>query len=132
MKRPRNKFIVSGVAVFGIAVLVASGFALKRPVLEEWYLWKLDSENDEERKVAAEKLGEMGSVRAIPPLVEILQPEPGEPNLLHYTGQALARIGPPSVPALIRLFRDESEDRQKRWVARKERSEETPKKCSTK
>lgn len=117
MERPSNKFIVSAVAVLSVVVLVAAAFALKRPILEQWYLWELDSEDEEERKLAAEKLGELRSVRAISPLIKILrgeyvfpgEPNPGEPLILHYCSEALARIGAPAVPSLIEIFSDKIE-----------------------
>ena len=141
MKRPRNKFIVYAVAVFGIAVLVASGFALKRPVLERWYLSKLASaERYSERKSLARKLGEIHSVKAIPQLIGLVRlqarerPEgewrpqltvgdtilgPPSASLLHKAnedhshstqyevGNAMVRIGRPSVHDLIRGLKDE-------------------------
>jgi HEAT repeat protein len=75
MKPPSKKVkaIVSAVAVVGVAVLVGAGFALKRPILERWYLWELDSEDDEQRKLAAQKLGELESVKAVPKLLQVLR-----------------------------------------------------------
>ena len=64
MKRPSNKLIVCGVAVFGIAVLLAAAFALRRPILEQWYLWKLESGDSEQQWAAAAKLAKIGSKRA--------------------------------------------------------------------
>ena len=98
-------------------MLVAAGFAFKRPILEQWYLWELESEDEQERKLAAEKLGELRSVRAIPSLIRILrgeyvfpgEPNPGEPLILHYSSEALARIGAPAVPSLIEIFSDKIE-----------------------
>ena len=49
----------------GLVVFVLAGVALKHRAVEQWYLWKLESEDEEERKLAAEKLAEMCSVRAI-------------------------------------------------------------------
>ena len=64
MKRPSTKLIVFSVTVVGIAVLVASGFALKRPILKQWYIWKLESQWKEERWAAARELGKLGSSAA--------------------------------------------------------------------
>ena len=104
MKRPSKKLIVVSVAVLSMVVLVASGFALKRPILEQWYLWELDSEDEQERKLAAEKLGELHSVRAIPRLTELFRTEPIEEPHLPYSAKALAKIGKPAVPALCNLL----------------------------
>ena len=73
MKRPSKELIVSAVAVLGIAAFVLAGLALKPVILEQWYIWKLDSEDEEERKLAAEKLGEMGLVTAVPVILGIFQ-----------------------------------------------------------
>ena len=54
MKRPGKKFIVSTVVVVGIAVVLAAGVALKPAILEQWYLLKLESEDEQDRKLAAE------------------------------------------------------------------------------
>ena len=53
----------------GIAVLVIAGLVAKDSLVEFYWLSKLDSEIEAERKVAAIKLGEMKSVRAVPRLV---------------------------------------------------------------
>ena len=73
MKPWSKKAVLSLSVVSGIVVVVAAGFALKRPVLEQWYLWQLESEDEQERKSAAERLGEMGSVRAMPVILGIFQ-----------------------------------------------------------
>ncbi len=50
-------------------MLVIAGYAFWDKAVEQWYIWKLESEDGQERKLAAEKLGEMGSVRAVPSLM---------------------------------------------------------------
>ncbi len=72
MNCPSRKVIVYAVAVFGIAVLVASGFALKPAILEQWYLLKLESEDEESRKDAAANLAELGAVGAVPVMLKLL------------------------------------------------------------
>ena len=99
MKSRRSNVIVSTVGVLGLAVLVAAGATFQRPLLERWYLWRLDSKNEAERKVGAQKLGEIGSLKAIPRLLEIFRQE-GRYQVLHWSGQALSDIGPEAVRAL--------------------------------
>ncbi len=53
----------------GVLVLAIAGYASRDLAVEQWYIWKLESEDEQERKLAAEKLGEMGSVRAVPSLM---------------------------------------------------------------
>ncbi len=62
-----------GVAVVGAMVIVWAGIAFEEKLVEQWYLWKLDSAEEEEQKLAAEMLGQMKSRRAIPRVVEILR-----------------------------------------------------------
>ncbi len=61
MKRWSKKVIVVSVAVLGIAVFVAAAVALKRPIVEQWYLWKLESGDREQQWATAAKLAQMGS-----------------------------------------------------------------------
>lgn len=75
MKATKSKRLTHLTISLGVVVLVAAGFAFKRPILEQWYLWELESEEEQERKLAAEKLGELRSVRAIPSLIKILRGE---------------------------------------------------------
>ncbi len=72
MKSRSKKVIVYAVAVFGIAVLVAAALALKPVILEQWYLLKLESEDEESRKDAAANLAELGAVGAVPVMLKLL------------------------------------------------------------
>jgi len=54
----------------GLAVLVATGIALKDRILEEYWLSELDHGGDEARRAAVERLGLMRSERAAPLVVE--------------------------------------------------------------
>ena len=65
-----------GVVVVGAMVIVWAGIAFEEKLVEQWYLWKLDSGEEKEQELAAEKLGQMRSSRAIPRLVEILRRAP--------------------------------------------------------
>ncbi len=70
MKVRRGKLVGLGAVVVGIGVLLVAGFASKRLILEEWYVSKLQSTDQETRENAAKALGEYGSVRSIPPLMK--------------------------------------------------------------
>ncbi len=65
-----------GVVVVGAMVIVWAGIAFEEKLVEQWYLWKLDSAEEKEQELAAEKLGQMRSIRAVPRLVEILRRTP--------------------------------------------------------
>ena len=94
----------------GLLVLVVAGVALKDRAIEQWYLWKLESEDEEDRKAAAEQLGDMGSLRAIPLLKQRFRKEPGTValNKLSYSGKALVMIGSPAIPVFVEGLKDES------------------------
>lgn len=119
MKRSNKKVIVVSVAVVGIAVFVTAGFALRRPILEQWYLWKLESEDVDERKYAAERLAEMASVRAIPRLIELFQRETKRKGVVSVALVALPTIAraigesgseaKEAVSALVEALEDESQ-----------------------
>ena len=72
MKPRSKKAIVLLVIVSGVVVLVAAGFAFKRPLLEQWYVWQVESGGEEQKEVALEKLEEMGSVKAVPHFLELI------------------------------------------------------------
>ena len=72
----RGRRVTIGSVVVGAVVIVWAGFTFEEKVLEQWYLWKLESAEEEEVELAAERLGEMRSRRAIPQLVEILRRAP--------------------------------------------------------
>ena len=72
----RKKAVLVSALVLGSIAFLVAVLALKGPVLEQWYLWRLESEDEEQRKVAATSLGDMKSRRAIPQLVEMFKREP--------------------------------------------------------
>lgn len=55
----------------GIAVVVVGAIAVSDPVVEWWYLRQVRSGSPEAKEAAARKLGALGSVRAIPALLEM-------------------------------------------------------------
>ncbi len=111
-----------GLVVLGIASATIAYLALKRPVLEQSYLWELESEYEPNRIAAATRLGNMQSTKAISPLIELLQQDHAnggdrirKPVKLHYSAAALVDIGLPAVAGLIGVSK--SEDPRVRWNA---------------
>lgn len=76
MKR-RDRFLTLTIVAIGLAVLVGAGIASKDRVLEEWWIHKLKNGAEKERMAAAERLADMGSVRAIPVIAQLLQSHQG-------------------------------------------------------
>jgi hypothetical protein len=66
----RGKTMALSIAGVGILVLLAGAVVLREPILEEWHIHKLRTGDPEEARRAAEALGKMGSVRAVPALLE--------------------------------------------------------------
>ena len=126
----RKKAVLVSALVLGSIAFLVAVLALKGPVLEQWYLWRLESEDEEQRKVAATSLGDMKSRRAIPQLVEMFKREPfletdqlmvlaltihkkgahsSFRRHLSYSGDALVKIGAPVVPHLNELLKESDE-----------------------
>ena len=57
------------------AVLAGGAVLFRARIVEEWYFWKLRSADPAESDRAALKLGEMGSLRAVEPLIEAIRRE---------------------------------------------------------
>ena len=112
--KSRGKRLTHLTTALGLLVLVVAGFAAKDLAVEQWFLWELRSEDEQERKVAVEKLVEMRSVRAARPLIALLR-ERDRINRLGYGWQfpelsdvekALVRIGLPAIPALVDVLKN--------------------------
>ena len=127
--RRRGKAIALTATTLGLAVLVGAGIAAKDRIAEEWWIYKLRTGDEEEKKEAAQKLGEMPSLRSIPHLAVFLSQSPrvdsgrsGVPvrsiemagphgssavrfknEPLHPATAALVNCGPASVPILLVL-----------------------------
>ncbi len=76
MRNARNKSITRWVVVAGLVTLVVAALAMKDRALEEWYLWRLDSEDAATRIAAAEALAEVGTKRSLPKVFEKLDEIP--------------------------------------------------------
>jgi HEAT repeat protein len=109
MKGRRGRRVTWWITGLGLLVLLACGILFKDWVLEEWYLYKLESGDIEEQKAAVQKLAEMGSTRAIPGFIRLLQWPSQSPQLRTPAANALRRIGAPAVPALTTALENENE-----------------------
>src|SRR5262249_5706813 len=78
MKR-RGKAIAVSTAPVGFMVLLAVGFAARNWIAEEWYLYRLETGNVEQRLSAIQELETRRSQRAIPKLVCMLYKEEEQP-----------------------------------------------------
>ncbi len=47
---PRGRRIALAAVALGLLTLAGAGLAFKDRLVEEWYLWKLESEDEEEQK----------------------------------------------------------------------------------
>jgi len=136
---PVRNSVPIATGILGFLALLVVVSALQRPVLEQWYIWRLTSENEADRKVAARRLVAMKSERAIPGLIEILKENPYSvvdlndeemsafrptiesylekvPEMaytivaLGYSADALVSIGLPAVPALTKVVHEDGEE----------------------
>jgi hypothetical protein len=103
--RRRGKAVAITAVVLGLGVLVGAGMAAKDRIVEEWWIYKLKTGDEEENKVAAETLADMRSVRAATPLVNCLREallaagRPRESDL--FSLEPFRKIGRPALPALL-------------------------------
>ncbi len=102
----REKRFTILVVAAGLLVMAGSIPIIFQQILAQWYLWKLESTDEEARRTAAEKLGQLRSTRAVQPRARILRQEAGKPPPLHYSAKALAEIGFAAVPALVQALED--------------------------
>jgi hypothetical protein len=83
----RGKTIALSSAGLGVLVLLGSAVVLWERLLEDWYIGDLRTGSEEEARRAAEALGRMGSVRAVPALLGV----PGRKDLQGPGKSALTR-----------------------------------------
>jgi len=92
----------------GLLTLATAGFLFKDAIREAWHLHKLETGYLEEKIAAARRLGELGSARAAPALIEafalLCVEAEGEyqPKSHGVFQEALRKIGKPALPALVR------------------------------
>ena len=90
-KRRRVQRIAFGMLGTGLVILVLAGIAFRDPILEQWHLHRLDSTDEETVAAAVHALGDVGSQRSVPRLLELAQPDS---PLLDESVQTLGRICP--------------------------------------
>jgi hypothetical protein len=73
MNPRKGRLLAWGSVAVGTVVLLACTVAFKDRIAEKWWLHKLESGEREDQKVAAERLADMGSVRAVPVLLHRLR-----------------------------------------------------------
>lgn len=102
MKPLRGKAIALWSAGAAVVVMIAGGLALRQRILEEWFIFKLGSDEWEVSYHAAKRLGRMESVRAVPYLLETYRSGRFQArHSIHYCGKAIADIGGGAVPLLM-------------------------------
>ena len=106
-------------AVVGISVLLVAGYAFKDKAVEQWYIWKLDSEDPGEKFRAGEKLAGIGSSRAVPKFIKFLHSGSVQEKIL-----AVRTLGEmrsiEAVPALLETLRQRAPGRNPRHSTARE------------
>jgi len=72
-----------------------------REVAEEWYLRRIETANQDERRTAMMRLGKMRSIKSITRLLEVLR----SGNDVGYCIQALREIGEPAIDGLVEMLK---------------------------
>lgn len=111
----RRRFLV---ASCGLACLCIVAVWLKPTLLEEWYLRQLSAPDVESRRVAALKVSQLKSRRAVPVLLSMLGEEAkksigvafSDQGPDRYVRDALARLGTLAVPALFDALSSATEE----------------------
>jgi HEAT repeat protein len=110
MRRPAGKLIAWLLAAACVAI-AGTLWGLRERIAEEWWLRKLEARAKEERNQAAERLGAMGSLRAIPRLLRRV--ETARP--LHIAEERTAITFPcyvPDAPVARRVIFHEGDDQE--------------------
>src|SRR5437870_899184 len=76
--RPRGKTIALSTVAVGVVVLVAVAFVSRDWVVQQYYIHRLQSTDDETRLRAVEALAIARSVLAVPHLIRLLEKEKRE------------------------------------------------------
>jgi hypothetical protein len=108
MKSPRGRLIAISVGILGLALLTIAGFAFRERIREEYWLWRLEREEETGQRLAVKRLGELRSLRAVPRLLECACPPKNfwRQGLVDEVKAALSSMGPEVIPVLIELSED--------------------------
>ena len=71
MERSRGKRVATCVGAAAVLVLAGTAIVLKDRIREQWYLYRLEHGDEEERERAAKTLGNMHSLGAVRILVRL-------------------------------------------------------------
>lgn len=112
MTRWTGKRTTIAVGILGVAAALGAGISLRVTLVEQWWIWRLESGEFADRFEAARRLGAMGSRRAIPGLVELLSESHGHNREAGELGRILGEIGPAAVPALARALQESRHERE--------------------
>jgi HEAT repeat protein len=98
---PHQKRTGAGVMLLALALLVLSTVLVRERIVEQWFIWRLDSEKETQRRAAAESLARVGSPRAIRALVRVLEEPIGRESFGDYVGNwitgVVVTIGPRAI-----------------------------------
>jgi HEAT repeat protein len=72
MAATKGRTIALASCLAALAVLVVSGMALLCRLQEEYWIWQCEQGDDVEQQLAARRLGDMRSARAVPCLLKLL------------------------------------------------------------
>ncbi len=78
----KGRRVVLLTACVAVAVVAVAAVVARHRIVEEWYLYWLDHGDAKDSEDAAKQLGKMGSVRAVPRLIEIIRKRT-ENDLIH-------------------------------------------------
>jgi len=110
MKARRGKLVALWAGVLGIAVLVATGIALKDRIREEYWLWVLENGDEPEKAKATGHLAALGSERAVTYLlnymVDVVASLSGDGDYEHedWLLRYWASVGREALPPLLRFW----------------------------
>src|SRR5437867_1546122 len=98
--------------VGAMLTLGAGAYACRGRIQEEYWIWRLEKGGDSERLSAAQRLGRMHSVAAIPGIITVIRSEDIRKSLrrrdlrpddFYCLSHALNEIGQPAIPFVIQM-----------------------------
>jgi hypothetical protein len=125
----RGKIVAFSLAATGLVVLAAAGMMAWPRLEEEWWFYRLRTGDEDQRQRAAERLGSLGSVRALPELVAAMRRSVAgkrEPIAFDIDQTSLPRdctacyrsictFGKPALPFLVKALGEEDLDGMSAW-----------------